>query len=699
MSLLAPAFLAGLAAVTVPVLVHLTQRHRKDALRFPSLMFVRRVPYRVTRRRRIRNWFILLLRIGAVTLLVAAFSRPLLDRAGAVATLAGAREVVIILDRSYSMGYGNRWSRALDAARRTIDELGAEDRATLLVFDERAEAVTQATSDAAELRGALEHIEIGHGVGRYAPVMQLAREILQRSDRPRGEAVLISDFQAVGWDAGRVVRLPERTHLGTVDVAEAHAANIAVTGLSLARGRSGDRQTLTVTARVANFGDREHEDLRASLELDGEVVQSVSADIESGATTRVVFEPVMLLSRTQTAAVRAGDDPLPGDNVFHFTAASDPPVRVLILEPRGAPASHDLYLTRALSIGHQPEFVVSGSSVATLRPSDLEGVNVVILNDAPYPLGAAGRNLDELVERGAGLLVVLGSRTPPTAWTDDGRSILPASFGDPVDRTAGSRLGYIDFDHAALRPFREPHSGDFTAARFFRFRRLEAQEGSTVLARFDDGIPALVEGRRGDGRVIVLASGVANFWNDLVLQPVFLPFLHQLAKHLAAYREPEGWAEVGSVVDLAQISPLWAPAAARGAELVVEEPGGAREVIRPAEDASLLQVERAGYYELRSLGDDEARFTLAANRNPAESDLSRVDPQEVAAALAAPEAGSESEAASLVLTSEDRERRQGLWWYLLAGAGALLLLEMLLANRESRGTPPRVVREKARTGR
>lgn len=689
--MLAPAFLAGLAAIAVPILVHLTQRRRKDALRFPSLMFVRRVPYRVTRRRRIRNWFIFLVRVSAVILLVAAFTRPLFDRAGAVATLAGAREVVLVLDRSYSMDYGDRWSRALAAARRTIDGLGPEDRATLLVFDERAEAVTQATSDPAALRAAIERVEVGHGVARYAPVMQLAREILQRSDRPRGEAVLISDFQAVGWDPGQMVRLPDGARLQTVDVAEPDAANIAVTGLSLTRGRSGDRQALTVTARVGNFGDRDRESLPVTLELDGEEVQRVRADIEAGATRRVVFEPVVLSSRTQTAVVRAGDDPLPGDNVFHFTAAPNPPVRVLILEPRGAPANHDLYLSRALRIGHQPEFIVSSSSVATLRPADLAGVNVVILNDAPYPQGTAGKRLGELVEAGAGLLVVLGSRTPPTAWTNEGRSVLPASFGDPMDRAAGSRLGYIDFDHAALRTFREPHSGDFTAARFFRFRRLEAQEGSAVLARFEDGIPAVVEGRLGEGRVIVLASGVSNFWNDLVVQPVFLPFLHQLTKHLAGYREPEGWAEVGSVVDLAQISPLWAEAVAGGVELVVEGPGGVRDVIRPAEDPSLLEVGRAGYYELRPVGDGQGRFVLAANRNPAESDLSRVDPQEVAVALATPETESESEAATVVLAPADRERRQGLWWYLLAGAAALLLLEMLLASRASRGAPPRVV--------
>jgi len=75
-SFLTPAFLVGLGALAVPILIHLIQRERKRVIEFPSLMFVRRIPYQSVRRRRIRHWFLLLLRAAAVALIVAAFSRP-----------------------------------------------------------------------------------------------------------------------------------------------------------------------------------------------------------------------------------------------------------------------------------------------------------------------------------------------------------------------------------------------------------------------------------------------------------------------------------------------------------------------------------------------------------------------------------------------------------------------------------------------
>ena len=51
MQFLAPLFFAALAGLAIPVLLHLTQREKKQIIRFPSLMFVRRIPYQSVRRR------------------------------------------------------------------------------------------------------------------------------------------------------------------------------------------------------------------------------------------------------------------------------------------------------------------------------------------------------------------------------------------------------------------------------------------------------------------------------------------------------------------------------------------------------------------------------------------------------------------------------------------------------------------------
>src|SRR5512145_3205468 len=140
MAFLTPLLLVALAGLAIPVLLHLIQKERKNVVQFPSLMFLRRIPYQSVQRRRIRHWLLLMMRLAALALIVLAFARPFFDRedlGGAGAT--GAREVVVLLDRSYSMGYGDRWSRALAAAREAVNGLSPSDRASIVVFSSGAE--------------------------------------------------------------------------------------------------------------------------------------------------------------------------------------------------------------------------------------------------------------------------------------------------------------------------------------------------------------------------------------------------------------------------------------------------------------------------------------------------------------------------------------------------------------------------------
>src|SRR5262249_33468922 len=129
MSFLTPLFLLGLGALAIPAIIHLIQRERKNVVQFPSLMFLRRIPSQSVERRRIRHWPLLLMRLAALALIVSAFARPFLRKETlAAAAAAGAREVVVLVDRSYSMAYGDRWARAVSEASSAINAMAAGDK-------------------------------------------------------------------------------------------------------------------------------------------------------------------------------------------------------------------------------------------------------------------------------------------------------------------------------------------------------------------------------------------------------------------------------------------------------------------------------------------------------------------------------------------------------------------------------------------
>ena len=208
MTFLAPLFLVGLSALAIPVIIHLIQRERKTVVEFPSLMFLRRIPYQSVRRRKVRHWLLLAMRTAAVLLIVAAFARPFLRQSAlASAAAGGSREVVILLDQSASMGYGDHWQRARDFARRAIDTLGADGRGTLMLFAAATRRERPRHAGPVRLKAA----PMRHVTGRHAggPALKLAaRSILSRSPLKRREAS-VSDFQKIGW-AGAEAYAPRR---------------------------------------------------------------------------------------------------------------------------------------------------------------------------------------------------------------------------------------------------------------------------------------------------------------------------------------------------------------------------------------------------------------------------------------------------------------------------------------------------------
>jgi hypothetical protein len=689
MGFLAPFFFVALGALAIPVVIHLIQRERKDALQFPSLMFLRQVPYKSTRRRKIRNWPLFVARCLAIILLAMAFTRPFLERdVAATGALATARDVVLLVDRSYSMGYGDRWERALAAANAAVGGLGPEDRATVVLFDESAAAAHEPTTDPARLRGALDDAEPGSGGTRYAPALKLAQSILQTSDRPRLEAVLVSDFQRIAWDGEPGIRLPAGATLTTVPITDASAPNIAVTGVTFRRETVGDRERVTATARLTNKSADPSSGVPVTLELGGRELETKTVDIRANDAAAVDFAPFTLSERNQRGTIRTRSDALPADDAFHFVVSPGQAMSILVIA--GGDARSSLFLQRALAIGDEPGFRVDVRRSGDLSGSDLAGRSLVILNDAPFPGGEAGRRLREFVDGGGGLIIAAGER----AGSVGGEAIadlLPGTPGRPIDRDGrGASLGYLDYSHPVFELFRAPRSGDFTAARFFRYRPIEPAPDARVVARFDDGAPALLERRVGEGKVLLFTSTFDTYWNTLPLQAVYLPFAHQLARYASGYAEPSPWFTVGQVLDIAAVqgrSPAAGDTAAAGPDAAAEgdyiaiAPSGER--VTPG-SGRLLRLDEQGFYSVRASRSGDARdFVVAVNLDLAESDLATLDPQVVAAAVE-PAGGEERNTFAGVISAEDRERRQSLWWYLLAAAFVLLAGETVWANRLSR---------------
>ena len=698
MSFLAPAFFIGLAAIAVPILIHLIQRERKDVVHFPSLMFLRRIPYQSVKRRKIHNWLLLLLRCAAILLLVLAFARPFFtsDPGRVSASTNGAREVVILLDHSASMGYADRWNKARDAAKRVVSGLAGGDRATLVLFATGEEEALRATPQKSALNEAIDAAKVSSDGTRYGPALRYAQSVLSRSTLPRKEAVLISDFQKTGWEQHEEIHLPEGATLTPVSVATPGVTNVSIAKADFSREPFSGAERVSVTVLLSNRGASAVSSLPVTLEIDGHQVEARTANIDPNASASVTFQPVTIAEANMRGVVRAGSDPLPVDNAFYFVLSPSRPVSVLVVEPNGPAGESSLFLKTALEQGRSPVFQPDVMPLARVTSSALEHRSVVVLNDVGAVPDGTSQLLNRFVDQGGGLFIVTAERLP---WGSGGSALLPGTPGGIVDRPViQATLGTPEYSHPIFEVFRQPHSGDFTAARFYRYRALTPAANDRVLARFDDGGAAMVERRVGAGRVIAFTSSVDTSWNLLPRTPVFVPLMQLTLRYLAQFEEPEAWHTVGRMLDVSapvgQIVREGAVADAastpRKVSGVVESPSGEQTTIGEGGVGS-VRLEEQGFYTARMQGTGERRpYVVAVNLDPAESDLTPMEPTEFVVTATGRPAAIPLSGQSLEhpeLTPADVEKRQSVWWFLLLAGAITLAVEGFLSNRLSPKMP------------
>jgi hypothetical protein len=444
----------------------------------------------------------------------------------------------------------------------------------------------------------------------------------------------------------------------------------------LERSLDGDRERIAAQARVTRRGGAG--EVRASLvlEIGGRELARREVQLEPDASAMVAFEPFSLPQGISRGRLVLDGDPLAADNELFFVLSRAQSLPVVLLDDRRASGTASgFYVEQALRLGQEPLIEVRRRAPGALGAGDLAQAAVVVACDAELD-GEAVRLLSGFVERGGGLLVALGSKSDRTHGALAAAGLAPGpeggAGGEPGSRVA--RITSLDRAHPGLEPFAGPRSGDFGTARFFRHRRVQTGAEDRVLARFDDGAAALVERKVGSGRVLVWTSTFDTYWNDFALQPVFLPFLHQVTKTLAGFQPPAPWHTVGDVVDLDSTPDL--AEAAGGAGVVATGPDGEQVAA-----TDVLELAQRGFYVFAEDGVETG--ILAANVDIRESDLAAVDVEELVAALRPVGEDGAAPAGAVELTAVEREASQGLWRYLVLALLLLLVAEVFVANRAS----------------
>jgi len=681
MSFLNPYLLFGSLALAIPVLIHLVRREKSEIIPFSSLMFLLKVPKRSIRQQKMKNLLLMALRLLILALLVGAFARPYMTQpAKPVANANANRGVVMLLDTSYSMQYGDNFNRLKAEARRRIDALRSSDRMAIVTFNENASLLGRPSSDKNALKATIDSLQPTFEETRYYEAFVLADRVLAEFGGDQKQLVVISDFQRNGWNrSSRESVIGTDVKTETVNLAVKDWTNVGIDSVSVDQTSFSRTYAGRLIARIHNYDKNKPVEVPVSVSLNDKEVARKTVTVSANSTALAEFTGFDLVLGFSKGRVRIdAQDPLKVDNEFLFSMERREKLKVLVVDA-GKP-KQSLYLRQAYTSTAELPFEVTTVAASSVTPDEIAKHEVLIINDAPRLPDGILAKMDELRKTGQGQFIILGESAEISWWNNYAKLPVKAvqRIFVPKDRGRPSvSMTTYDQNHAIFKPFKTSTRVALNSAQFFAYMNVEAKPGATVLAKYEDGSPVIVESSKDDHGMMVFNSTIDSRWNDLPLKPSFLPLFHEIVRYLSRYNEGRGWYALGEGIPIT--------AGLEGAAAAVIDPKNERKALGDlaAGQTKFFTPTIPGFHEVR-VGPDTRM--VAVNPPASESNLDSMPPEDLMASVQRTQG--ESQQAGIFGNEEKDEyaKRQLGWWYLLLIALLAGMAEIYVANRAYRPT-------------
>ena len=722
MNFLNIALLGGVAALSIPIIIHLFHKSRFQIVKWGAMHLLEAVLRTNQRRIRIEQIILLIIRAAIPAILALCMARPVWK--GVQKLMGEARtSTVILLDNSYSMAASRagttNFSIARDEAGRMLNELPrGSDAQVVLMGEGGAPLLDEPTYDLARLTQSLKQIEAGYGAATVPAALEFATGVFGQMRESSRNLIVMTDFQRISFEAtedaqlgqmlDRLRKMPLPPEITFFDVGSEAKDNVAIESLDFSRLMVGVGQKIQIRANLRNFGDAPYQDLRIYFKADGKERSMSQIRLGPHEKGQVLFTHAFDTAGSHTIEVVADADGLKADNSYLASIPVRDKIPVLLVngDPSAEPLKGE---TDFAEIALQPFSATGKVALAdliaakvvrteNLDPAAITGAAVVVLANVRQLDERVLRALEDFVKNGGGLLIFPGNRLDPS-WTNgalfkDGKGLLPLALGqlggDLKDSAPSVGIVAQRFDHPALDLFNDPRNGTVSDAAIKMWYRLKEPAAAnanapTVLARLTSGDPFLAEKQFGDGRVIQCAIPCDSDWSNLPMRPFYLPLMQRLSIYLASTVFPP------RNLDVSKPLVAFLPVADAGKKAALVLPDGTNRevpVIKKGERGvvEFAQTQQPGLYTLTAPGGTVTHFVINTSRR--ESDLQKLTAAEIADfakthKVALVRSGAEYK-------QLDRTRRYGsefwrpLLWLLLG----LLFLELFLQQRFARVRRP-----------
>ena len=647
MDFLFPLFLAGAATAAIPIIIHLIHKKRAPEVPFSTLRFLKICNMKTSRRKRIEDLILLLMRVLILSILAFALARPII-KSSAFGTRQ--RDIVLVVDNSMSMACRHQGVERYDEAREAAHEIlkDARDDLVALVFTSGREAAVKRG-----LTGKLDTLDVllaeskvsGQESSIPKAIMQ-ARDILDEAKTATGEIYVIGDNQRLSWEAA----LPgkKNTKLAApiivYNCGREDFRNIGIMKIDFGTTAKVVGSPVDVMVTIYNSGQTT-EQAALSLYIERQKVLQKTVELAGGASTDVLFQQVFDTPGLVEGSVELSEDSLDADNYGYFVLNVAHQLRILIVkgtESDVAYLSPDFYLGFALNPKEEPERSRYALQPRTINLSQLPSENVgdyglIFVVDAEALSINEALILQEYAAGGASVIFVMGGAVRTEKYNEVFNQIrttdvlLPGRLKVAVKKDGGRgsfwSISYVDFEHPFFAPFKSIGMDAFDPVHIYEHVPMDLEKSARALVGLEGGDPLFVEKNYGKGKVFLLTSSLDGTWNNLPLAKIFLPMVQSMAFNLAgqetvaaSYTEGE---EV--VIEFAEESQPF--------RMELTDPDGFTRMVEPTKESPwqfvLNDIYTPGVYYYKKEGAEAERHAFVVNVDGEESQLEQIPQDEI----------------------------------------------------------------------
>lgn len=506
--------LAGLAGVALPIIAHLLSRKKYDLVEWGAMQFLELDPS-AKRKIRLEEVLLLVLRIGLVAVFAVALARPWLGGQWLGRFVSTqSRDVVLIIDGSYSMGWEGKpvtpHVQALQLARQFLKDLMPGDSIQIIDAREQPQVVLpEATRDTYRVREALNDLPAPSGSADLPAAINRAVQLLAAGTNLQREIVVFTDLQAMAWKVEDDIRwarfddvrsqAPIAPRVWVIDAASgdlASAANFTVERIHLSRELAVVDIPIKISTTVKYSGGDSSIARKVYLEIDQRRLDdhSIQIKLQPKGESTVEFEYVFDSPGSHLISVVLDADALPGDNRADavVTVTESLPALLVDGDKKLDPTKCETYFANAAlsSMGDQRPWI----KAKVITPEELTAdqlkdkaiaviANVAKLNDAALD------SLRQFAASGHAVLFTLGDKVDKDHYREmfaaDRAILFPCQLNavatEDGNEKRGVRVNSASLELPWLRPFRADQGGTLSDARFSRWWKVTVTEGDRQL--------------------------------------------------------------------------------------------------------------------------------------------------------------------------------------------------------------------------